>query len=92
MADVVLWLGGSPWGNSRTLLLQLQPSVEIPGLPGRWREIAERYDYGAAKYLCPNCGEFGRPWAGWFSCDSCSCKAVVETGQAFVAETPPPKE
>ena len=63
-------------------------TVEIPGLPGRWKKIAERYDYDADKCLCPNCGEVGCPWGGWFSCDYCSCKAVVETGQAFVSEAP----
>ena len=63
-------------------------TVEIPGLSGRWKEIAERYDYDVDKCLCPNGGELGCPWGGWFCCDYCSCKAVVETGQAFVSEAP----
>ena len=61
-------------------------TVEISGLPGRWKEISERYDYDADKCLCPNCGELGWVWQRWFSCEDCSCKAVIETGQAFVAE------
>lgn len=59
--------------------------VVIPGLSGRWWEITERYDYDADKCRCPHCGGLGCPWGGWFTCGDCSCKAVIETGQAFIA-------
>lgn len=59
-------------------------SVAIPGLPGRWREIAARYDYPGAPCRCPKCGGLGVPWGGWYSCEDCSCVALVADGRAFV--------
>lgn len=61
-------------------------AVTIPGAPRNpYTEISARYDYALDKCKCPNCGGMGMPWSGWFSCDSCSCIAVVATGRAFVS-------
>lgn len=43
-----------------------------------------KYDYPKDKCKCPVCGGLGIPWGGWFSCERCSCVALVDTGQAFV--------
>jgi hypothetical protein len=58
--------------------------VSIPGLNGKWLQIEALYDYDKDRCKCPNCGGLGIPWSGWFNCESCSCKAVVEDGRAYI--------
>lgn len=60
------------------------PVVQIPGLSGQYVEISERYEYEVDKALCPACGGLGMPWNGWFSCESCTAKALVADGRCFV--------
>ncbi len=60
------------------------PIVHIPGLSGQYVEISERYEYAVDKCHCPACGGLGTPWGGWFSCEECSAKALVEDGRCFV--------
>lgn len=65
--------------------------VDIPELGKRRRapdDIRYRYAENAAR--CPNCGGFGVPWGGWFSCDGggdkphCLAVALVSTGEVFL--------
>ena len=58
--------------------------VEIKGKSGKYVEISKRHDYTGDKCRCPNCGGLGFPWNGWFSCEDCTCIALVEDGRAFV--------
>jgi hypothetical protein len=58
--------------------------VKIPGLSGRYAEVPERYDYEGDRSRCPVCGNLGMPWAGWFSCEGCTAKALVSNGRTFV--------
>lgn len=58
--------------------------MNIPGLQGEWVEIEAKYDFDGDKCRCPACGGLGMPWQGWFSCENCSCKALVKDGRAFV--------
>lgn len=62
--------------------------VPISGLRGTWSEIPARYDYAQDASRCPNCGGLGIPWRGWFSCEECCCKALVEDGRAFMNDNP----
>jgi hypothetical protein len=64
--------------------------VTIDGLGQRQRVAGKRYNYAADKCRCPVCGGIGYPWAGWFNCDDCPAKALVETGEVFmpVSEAP----
>lgn len=64
------------------------PTYEIPGLRGLYVKIDARYDYQGAPCRCPACGGLGVPWAGWYSCEDCSCVALVADGRAFVKVTP----
>lgn len=60
--------------------------IEIGGLPGKYCQIASPYVYAdpMKRCTCPNCGGLGMPWGGWFSCEDCSCVALVKDGRAFV--------
>lgn len=40
-----------------------------------------RYDYKKDKCKCPKCKNVGFVWAGYFTCDTCGSKFLVETGE-----------
>ena len=63
-----------------------ETTVAIPGLPGKWTQIAKPYCYEINACLCPACGKSGAgfPWRGWFSCHRCPCVALVSDGRAFL--------
>ena len=59
---------------------------KIPGLPGVWKCILQRYDRFALLRVCPRCGASGVEAGEWFTCSDakCRCVAVVKGGLAFV--------
>jgi len=62
--------------------------VEIPGLTGRFVEVAARYDYAVDKNRCAVCGGLGFPWGGWFSCESDYHYSLVNGGRSFLRISP----
>lgn len=67
----------------------LLSAVQIPGLPGTYSQIENKYECEQDKTKCPACGGLGIPWAGWFNCEraSCKCKALVDDGRAFIPDS-----
>lgn len=43
-----------------------------------------RYRYEVSAVTCPVCACVGIPWGGWFSCDRCRARALVDTGETFL--------
>lgn len=60
--------------------------MRIPGLPGEWVRVVQKYDYDKDKSRCGVCGGLGFPWHGWFSCDDCDARSLVETGETFIPQ------
>lgn len=69
--------------------------IIIDGNPYREIETRYRYEPGNAEVSlrCPACRKrsAGIVWGGWFTCDYCSCIALVSDGRAFVRRYPPPR-
>lgn len=60
----------------------------ISGLRGAWSQLSIRYDYVKDGTTCPACGGFGIRWGGWFSCEFCHAKAIIESGRVFINDDP----
>ena len=60
--------------------------IQISGLSGRWLELKfKKFKYDKYKMpKCPYCNGYGIRWAGWFSCENCSCVGVPEMDRAFI--------
>jgi len=58
--------------------------MKIPGLLGEWGSVGKKYNYDKNKTQCGVCGGLGIPWRGWFSCEDCTAKSVIKTGETFI--------
>lgn len=58
---------------------------QIGGHPFVRQPDATRYRYGDGASRCP-CGGLGIPWRGWFTCDDCGGRALVDTGEFFLPQ------
>ena len=58
--------------------------VKIDGLLGKWASVGLKYNYEKNKIKCPACGGIGICWQGWFNCECCDVKALIETGEVIM--------